>query len=59
MPKLRLNLRLTETEYDYLCRFAKDNGDVSLNIAMKIILNQTRRGGAKTVPTSCGGLPVN
>jgi hypothetical protein len=57
--KLRLNLRLSESEFDYLCRFAKENGELSLNNALKLMLAQTRRGGAKTVPNSCTPNAIN
>jgi hypothetical protein len=59
MPKLRLNLRLSEGEYDFLCRYAHENGDLSLNAALKLILSHIRRGGAKKVPTSCVDNAIN
>jgi hypothetical protein len=54
MPKLRLTLRFSQSEYDYLCRYARENGDISLNDAMKQILSRIRRGDAKLTPISCG-----
>ena len=48
MPRTRIHFRLTDEDYDYLCRLARENLDCSLNQALRIALAQAR--GANLAP---------
>jgi hypothetical protein len=62
--KAEVHLRLSNAEFDLLCRFARDNGDLSLNGAVKLLLFHVRRGtidssGTIISPTPCANTKVN
>jgi uncharacterized membrane protein YkgB len=42
--KVQIPLRLSVTEHEHLCKFARDLGGISLNTAIKLLINYVHRG---------------